>query len=300
VYQLGELKIGGRPGELPPVLVGNLFYKGMPEVSNHEEGRFDTQKILMWIQQADDYSEQSGVPHLLDIMAMYPTAMQKYISFVSEHSDRPFFVDGANLKTRLAGLKAIGELGLHEHAVFNGISPRTSQDELSALKDSKVDAAVLMAYNESDYSPEGRLTILEGSPESPGLIKIAKNSGIKKILIDTVVFDVPSIGFAAEATHLVKQKLGYPTGCSPANATYSWKEGLTDSILLKGFPSANSSAHAIVQFHGADFLIYGPIKQAMNVIISCAIVDSIITYYSTRRLETQPLGESHPLLKIFR
>lgn len=300
VYKFGKLRIGGKPGELPIVLIGNIFYNGMPEVSDHKKGKFDKIKILNWIKKAENISDESGVPHLLDIMAMHPKAMTEYVCFISEHFNKPFFIDGANEETRIAGLKVVEELGLQELVIFNGISPRTSEEELEALGDSKIDAAVLMAYNEMDYSPEGRISILEDSTEGAGLIEVAKNSGIKRILVDTVVFDVPSIAYAAEATRLVKQKLGYPTGCSPANATYLWRDGLKESVLMKGFASANASAHAMVQFYGADFLIYGPIKQAQNVVTSCAINDAILTYSAIKRSGIKPLEKNHPLSTIFR
>jgi tetrahydromethanopterin S-methyltransferase subunit H len=231
---------------------------------------------------------------------MYPHAMREYVYFFSKHFDEPFLIDGANEETRIAGLEVVEELGLHEQVIFNGITPKTSQEELLALSASKVDAAVLMAYNELDYSPKGRISVLEGSNSGVSLLQAAKDAEIKRILVDTVVFDVPSIAYAAEATRLVKQKFGYPTGCSPANATYTWKECLKESILRKGFASANASAHAITQFCGADFLIYGPIKQAQNVITACAVVDSIITYYAIRCFGVKPVGKSHPLLEIFR
>lgn len=299
IYQFGNIKIGGKPGELPTVLIGNLFYKGMPEVLNHQEGRFERKKILGWIRKAEDLSERSGVPHFLDIMAMYPKAIKEYVAFVSEHVMTPFFIDGANRETCVAALEVVEELGLGKLVIFNGISPRTSQEELIALGDSGIDAAVLMAYNELDYSPEGRMSVLEGSTEEVGLLKTAEEAGMRKMLVDTVVFDVPSIALAAEATRLVKQKLGYPAGCSPANATYSWKQALGDSPLKKGFAAANASAHAITQCCGADFLIYGPIKQASNIITACAVNDAIIAYFAMKRFGIKPLGKSHPLFKIF-
>lgn len=299
IYQFGNIKIGGKPGELPTVLIGNLFYKGMPEVLNHQEGTFERKKVLGWIRKAEDLSERSGVPHLLDIMAMYPKAIREYIAFVSENVTTPFFIDGANRETCVAALEVVEELGLGKLVIFNGISPRTSQEELMALGDSGIDAAVLMAYNELDYSPEGRISVLEGSTEKIGLLKTADEAGIKKTLVDTVVFDVPSIALAAEATRLVKQKLGYPAGCSPANATYSWKQTLGDSPLKKGFAAANASAHAITQCFGADFLIYGPIKQAQNIITACAINDAIMAYFAMKRFCIKPMGKSHPIFKIF-
>lgn len=271
----------------------------MPEISNHKKGSFDKKVVLKWIKLAETFSEESGVPHFLDIMAMYPDAMRKYVAFVSEQTNNPFLIDGANLETRIAALDTVKQLSLEKNVIFNGITPKTSQEELVALQDSKINAVILMAYNEFDYTPEGRISILKGLTEHTGLLNMAKTAKVEKMLIDTIVFDVPSISYAAEAIKLVKTELGYPAGCSPANATYSWKEALKESVLREGFAASNASAHTIAQCWGADFLIYGPIKQAKNMIPACAVNDAIIAYHAMKRFGTKPLVKNHPLFKIF-
>jgi tetrahydromethanopterin S-methyltransferase subunit H len=298
IFQMGTTKIGGQHGELPTVLIGNIFYKGMPEVTDHKRGEFDSKKVLKWIGTAEKFSQKTGVPHFLDIMAMYPEAMKQYVSFVTEHDESIVLIDGANPETRFAGLEIVKELGLQKRVVFNAIFPKTSRGELDAVRESGIDAAILLAQNEMDYSPEGRITALKGFEDQVGLLEMAKKAGIKKILVDTIVFDVPSIAYAAEAVKLVKNELGYPAGCSPANATYDWKAS-KDKLLKESFVACNTSAHALVQFSGANFLIYGPIKQAKNLIPACAISDAIIAYYASRRLGIKPLVNSHPLYKIF-
>jgi tetrahydromethanopterin S-methyltransferase subunit H len=298
IFQIGATKIGGQPGELPTVLIGNVFYKGMPEVTNHKKGEFDQKRVLKWITRAEELSEKTGVPHFIDIMAMYPEAMKKYIEFVTEHNDRVILIDGANSETRIAGLEFAKELGLQERIIFNAIFPRIPKNEMDVIRESGVAAAIILAQNEMDYSPEGRVAILKGFDRQIGLLKIAEKANIKKILVDTIVFDVPSIAYASEAIKLVKNELGYPAGCSPANATYDWK--LSQNRFVKeGFAASNASAHTFAQFYGADFLIYGPIKQAKNLIPACAIGDAIIAYYAMRRLEIKPLVSSHPIYKIF-
>lgn len=299
IYKLADLQVGGQPGELPTVLVGNIFYKGMPEVSDHKKGIFDKNCVLEWIRVAEALSEKSGVPHLLDVMAMYPEAIRRYVSFVADQTNAPFFIDGANSETRLAALEVVGQLGLEKNVVFNGITPKTAQEELEALRDSGADTAVLMAFNETDYSPEGRIGVLEGSEGQRGLIKAAKKAGVERLLVDTVVFDVPSISYAAEAIKLVKDKLGYPAGCSPANATYAWREALKESVLCEGFASSNVSAHTIAQLWGADFLIYGPLKQAKNMIPACALNSAVVAYYVMKHFGTKPRVKNHPLYMIF-
>ena len=298
IFEIGNIKVGGQPGELPTLLIGNIFYKGMPEVTNHEKGSFDENSVLRWIRKAEELAEKTGVPHFLDVMANYPQAMEKYIMFVSKHSDSPFLIDGATPETRIASLNFVHELGLQDKVIFNALSPRTPENELEAIHDSGVKAAILLAENEVDFTPSGRVTVLKGSNEQVGLLENAKKVGIEKVFVDTIVFDVPSISYAVEAIKLVKNELGYPAGCSPANATYEWKRQ-QDAALREGFAAYNASAHTIAQLSGANFLIYGPVKQARNIIPTCAMNDAIMAYYAKRQLGVKPLTPDHPLNKIF-
>lgn len=298
IFEIGGVRVGGQPGELPTVLIGNLFYKGMPEVADHTQGMFDEKSVLRWIRRAEGLSERTGVPHFLDIMAMHPEAMRRYVTFVSKHSESVLLIDGANPETRVAGLETVRELGLQNKIIFNGISPQISDRELKAIRESGVTAAIVIAYNEMDFSPEGRASALKGSGQQLGLLAVAERVGVYKILVDTTVFDIPSIAYAADAIKLVKEKLGYPSGCSPANATYEWRRS-QDRLLERGFAAYNASAHTIAQVCGADFLIYGPIKQAKSMIPACAMNDAILAYYGVRRLGIKPLVSDHPLYKIF-
>ncbi len=298
IFNIGKVKIGGKPGELPTVLIGNIFYKGMPEITNHQKGDFDAKSVSKWINVAEELAEKTGVPHFLDVMSSYPDAMKRYIRFVSERSNSVFLIDGATPETRIAGLETVNEHGLQRRAVFNGIAPQTTHEELEALRESGVFSSVLMAQNEADYSPAGRVSILKGLKNKKGLLEIARKAGVNQFMIDTIVFDVPSIAYALEAIRLVKEELGYPAGCSPANATYDWK--LTqDKALTKGFAAYNASAHAIAQLSGADFLIYGPLKQARNVIPACAMTDAIVAYHAMKQFGVKPLVSNHPLYRIF-
>ena len=296
IYQISNVKIGGQPGQLPTVLFGNLFYKGMPEVTDHKEGRFDKEKVESWIRIAEELSRETAVPHIIDVTALYPKAMEKYVRFVAERTENPISINGANAETRIAGLKTAKELGLEDRVIFNGIMPETSEKELEAVKECGVTAAILIASNEYDFSPDGRISALKGSEYQPSLLEMAEKAGVEKMLVDTVVYDVPSIAYAAEAVKLVKETFGFPAGCSPANATFEWRRR---KEFKEGFAAANASAHSLLQFWGADFQLYGPIKQCRSMILATAINDAIIAYYSMKKYGIRPLNDEHPLFKIF-
>jgi len=298
IFEIGYVKVGGQPGELPTVLVGNIFYQGMPEITDHKNGKFDVAAVSKWLRVSEELSETTGVPHFLDVMASSPKAMTTYIRFIVEKTDSVFLIDGATPEARIAGLETVKEHGLQSRALFNAISSQTTSDELTVIRDSGISSAILVAQNDSDYSPSGRVSILKGSEGQKSLLTIAKDIGVDKILVDTIVFDIPSIAYAVEAIKLVKEELGLPSGCSPANATYDWKLA-QNKALKKSFPAYNASAHTIAQLGGADFLIYGPIKQAKNVIPSSAMTDAIIAYNAMKHYGTKPLVDSHPLYRIF-
>lgn len=298
IFTIGNTRIGGQPGELPIVLAGNIFYNGMPEVTDHEAGVFNQKPILKWIETAQSLSERTGVPHFIDVMAMYPRAMKRYVRFIAERSDGVMLIGGTNPDTRIAGLEMVSELGLQKRTIFNAISPQISEREIDAISDSKVTTAILIAYNDMDFSPQGRVASLKGFSRHRGLLEIAKRAGIENVLVDTVVFDVPSMAYAVEAIRLVKNELGYPSGCSPANATYDWKRQ-QDDLLKSSFAAYNSSANTIAQLGGADFLIYGPIKQVKNIIPTCAMNDAVIAYHAMKLSGVKPLTSTHPIYKIF-
>ena len=298
IFEIGNCKIGGQPGELPTVLIGNVFYSGMPEITNHKSGEFDKKSVTKWISIAERFSEKTGVPHLLDVMASFPEAMKEYIAFVEGQNENTFLIDGSTAEATIAGLEIVKELGLQRRAILNAVSPQTDQSELDAIREAGVTAAILLAQNDIDYSPQGRIEILMGFERQRGLLETAKEANLDRLLIDTIVFDVPSIAYAIEAVKLIKEELGFPAGFSPANATYEWKR-VQDKVLKQSFAAYNASAHTIAQLGGANFLIYGPLKQARNVIPACAMTDAIIAYQATKQFGTKPMVPNHPIYKIF-
>jgi len=298
VYKIGEVQVGGQPGQLPTLLVGNVFYKGMPEVTDHKSGRFDRVKVSKWIETAEELAERLNMPHIIDVTAMFPEAMEKYVLFIVERTEKPLMVDGASPEVRIAGIKLVNELGLNDKVIFNAFSLETTNEEIEILKECNVKACVLLAENQFDFSPEGRVLALKGFEEQPSLLERAEKAGMEKFLVDTLVFDVPSIAYAAEAIKLVKEELGLPAGCSPANATFEWRSKQPE-YLKRRFAAYNASAHSLIQYYGADFILYGPIKQAGNIIPTCAMNDAIIAYYMMRKFKIKPLTEKHPIYKIF-
>lgn len=46
IVEVGGIKLGGQPGELPTVLTATIFYKGHKIVSDARKGVFDKEKAV--------------------------------------------------------------------------------------------------------------------------------------------------------------------------------------------------------------------------------------------------------------
>jgi tetrahydromethanopterin S-methyltransferase subunit H len=51
---------------------------------------------------------------------------------------------------------------------------------------------------------------------------------------------------------------------------------------------------------GADFILYGPIENALNAYYSAALADAYVAYSVRQEFGISPLNRNHPLFRIFR
>ena len=296
IYEIGGIKIGGQPGELPTTLIGSIFYEGHKIVEDPKKGTFDKAQAEKLIMKQDELSELTGSPCMLDVVSTSIDAARKYIDFVSETTETPILLD-AYPKVRLEALEYVTEIGLTDRIIYNSIySP--SEAEINAIKNSKVESAILLAYNVEDRTSEGVLSLLKGTDGKPGLLEASRRAGITKPLVDTTIFTyIPSVGIGARACLRVKDELGLPAGGAPGNAAAIWKKpeewGLDISKVIYVAPQL------VPMVMGADFLLYGVIDTAPWVFPTCAAVDAMIA--STAQIEygLKPLTEEHPLYKLF-
>jgi tetrahydromethanopterin S-methyltransferase subunit H len=119
---------------------------------------------------------------------------------------------------------------------------------------------------------------------------------VENILIDPGVLDIPSVSWAARTIYEVKEEFGFPAGCAPANALFMWEK-----VRQRGtaaFQAAAAAVYSFAQFHGADFIFYGPMRFAPWIYPACATVDAMLAY-GGRFSGVRPATNNHPLFKIF-
>jgi len=241
----------------------------------------------------DELSDSTGNPCMVDVVGRTGKTLINYLDFVSNVTDAPILIDSPSFEARLEACRHAVEVGLKEHVVYNSISPDSSLKELEALKEMKLESAVLLAFSEYEFSPEEKLRLLSGEGES--LLLKAEKAGIKNMLVDVSLLDVASMAYAAESIKAVKETLGLPSGCSPANAFDTWRR--VNELAPQAKRTCLASLCVFARCFGADFILYGPVRLAEAVFPACAMADAILTYSLTKE-GYEPEDKNIPLYKI--
>jgi tetrahydromethanopterin S-methyltransferase subunit H len=292
VYEIGKIKIGGQPGELPTVLIGSIFWLGQKMVQDANKGIFDAKQAENIINNMETLSDLTGVPFAFDIVGTTDEAFSKYIPFLAEHSEAPLMLDAMSPKTRMAGAEIVKNAGLQDRCIYNSFYKGVSKVEAEKVKECGITASIVLADNPKDNSLEGKMQVLEE------VLALAKEGGITKPLIDTAIpaFE-PAMGTAVRAIPKIKEKYGYPTGVGTGNVVTTM--GWVKAHVAKEFRLGTRTAtNAIMQTLGANWLMFGPAEQSDYVFPAIAIVDTYVAS-AMGDLDIRPLHEQHPIYKIF-
>jgi len=293
VVEVGGVKLGGQPGELPTVLTASIFYVGHKIVSDEKKGIFDKEKAEALIKKMEEAYDQTTNPFILDIVGTTDEAFQKYIDFVSDVTEAPFQIDAMSPKVRRATVKWVGEVGLADRAINNSIYKGAKDVELENLKDSGIKASIILCDNPEDESANGRLEILKE------LLPLADKAGIEAALIDTAI---PSwgigVGAGSRAVYLAKEAFGdrgaVGTGMGNVTDTLGWVKGNYPKEIRR---ACDAAQNAILPILGADWIMFGPIELAKYVFPAVAVADTYVLT-ATAELGTEPLIEGmHPLFR---
>jgi tetrahydromethanopterin S-methyltransferase subunit H len=292
IYEVGKVKVGGQPGELPTFLIGSIFWLGQKMVKDANQGIFDAEQAENLINKMDTLSDITGVPFAFDIVGTTETAFEKYINFVAKHSEAPLMLDAMSPRTRMKAAGLAKNMGLQDRCLYNSVYKGVRDPELEILKDSGIKMSIVLADNPKDNSLEGKMQVLDEA------LALADKGGITKPLIDTAIpaFE-PSMGTAVRAIPKIKEKFGHPTGLGTGNVvtTMGWVKANFEKQFRKG---TRTATNAIMQTVGANWLMFGPAEQSDYVFPAVAIVDAYIAS-AMGDLDIRPLNEQHPIYKIF-
>jgi tetrahydromethanopterin S-methyltransferase subunit H len=335
VWDFNGTKLGGQPGEYPTVLAASIFYNKQEIVLDEKTGKIDKPKAEALWNRCQELSDLTGIPHMIQIMAEYGPAFQSYISwFDSIDNKTAFLLDSSAPQARMDTAKWVTEVGLAHRCIYNSINGSISDKEIEVLKNSDVDASIVLAFNPADPSVPGRQKVLiEGgvAGQKKGMIPISEDCGITRPILDTAATPL-GLGSGGSYREILACKaiFGYPTGGAYHNMTVAWTwlkrwkgTSKTPSVLAAGYKdkpllleqmshhylggmdgirqaawsAPDIGCNLIASTLGANLIMYGPIENCEPMITAQAYMD-IVTLEAMRSIGVDVKAENHPIFKL--
>lgn len=292
VCDISGIKIGGQPGENPPVLIASMFHN-KDRILEDRKGKFDRGRAKELIKKQEELSASTGIPGMVAMVANTPEEAQIYIDFYLETTDMPFGIDMWVAEKRAKATEYVAKLGVQDKFLYNSITPwdKDIKGQVNKLKDLGIRHVVVQAFDDADQSPAGRLKSLE--------ILLGQGAdNFDTVIVDTSVMNLPATSFSVVANRLIKEKLGLPCGGAYSNGTHMWKDA---KIMwgLDGFKSMDAVAQGMSSVLWSDFNFYGPIVTGPRIFPAVATAHILLStlVYS----ETGEIAESRtiPIRKYF-
>jgi len=299
VCTIGNVTVGGQPGENPPLIIPSLFQKGDPCVESRRERKFNKVMATDQIKRLEELTELTGMPAIVAMVANSGDEMKAYIDFFAAATDMPFAIDMWNLDPRIEATKYVAELGLQDRLLYNSVtiwSPDVPA-EVAQIKELGVKHIVTVVMDMANQLPSGRITALDDMLE-----KLAPG-GFESVIVDTSVMNLPSTGICALSNRLLKEKYGLPAGAASANGTYMWQKAMWKDNVDKwgetAFIGLDAGTQAATVALWGDFIFSGPMWGNDHIFPAVAAAHAMVS--TMRYAETGSLtqNESAPVYKLF-
>ncbi|GBE00695.1 tetrahydromethanopterin S-methyltransferase subunit H [bacterium BMS3Abin08] len=285
------INMGGDLGDTPALLAGSIFYDRQKIVSDPLTGQFDKNEAKRLINLQSKWSEITGIPCCIDVIASTPKAMKTYLDFIVENFEGPIMVDGTSSVVKIEGIRHMAANDLSNRVIYNSISQESTREEFETIGECGVKAVVVLLVESSDFSAEGKIRMMT---KEDGLIAKLGAEGVTEFLVDPGIIDLPSMGVAMEVMSKAKE-MGYLPGTAAHNAISTWS-GLKAKIGDNFKKPAIAVINALTVAWGGEFVIYGPMVLADTVFPAVAMVEAALAQSAMERGKCPDL--SHPLFKI--
>jgi tetrahydromethanopterin S-methyltransferase subunit H len=285
IFNISGIKIGGQPGENPPLLIASMFHN-KDRILRDRKGNFDRQKAKEYIKKQEELSASTGISSMVAMVANTHEEARIYIDFYLETTDMPFGIDMWVAEKRAKATEYVAELGVQDKFLYNSITPwdKDIPGQVSRLKDLGIKHVVVQAFNDKDQSPSGRLTSLEN-------ILSQGADSFETVIVDTSVMNLPATSFSLIANRIIKEKTGLPCGGAYSNGTHMWNAS-KDIWGIEGFKAMDAVAQGMASVLWSDFNFYGPIVTAPRIFPAVAtahILLSTFVYDETKAINENPL-----------
>ncbi|GAB4488087.1 MAG: methylcobalamin--tetrahydrofolate methyltransferase [Thermodesulfovibrionales bacterium] len=285
VYDFAGIRIGGQPGENPPLMIASLFHNKDSVTKTDRKGNFDRERTKEMLRQMEELSAATGVPAMVAMVANAPDEAKLYIDFYLENTSMPFGIDMWVAEQRARATEYVSKIGAQDKFLYNSITPwdKDIRGQVQRLKDLGIRHVVIQAFDDQDQTPAGRLKSLES-------ILAQGADAFDTIIVDTSVMNMPSTSFSCLANRLIKEKHGYPSGGAYSNGTHMWGE-IKQKWGLDGFKAMDAVVQGMGSALWSDFNFCGPAVTAPRVfpaVASAHILLSTLVYDETGVIYDNP------------
>ncbi|HBY92684.1 MAG: hypothetical protein M5U01_28795 [Ardenticatenaceae bacterium] len=291
VYDIWGTKVGGQPGERPPLLIANMFQTKDKLVESRKPPRWDKEKAADRIKELEEISAETGIPALVGLVAPTEDEMKAYTEFFLNVSDRlPFGIDTWTEKARLRAAGYVASLGMQARFNYNSITAWDSDipGQIQELKELGIKHIILQPFDMEDKRATGRITSLRQ------MLEHINEEDFHSILVDTATMNLPTQGFSLLANRMVKEEFGLPAGNAPANASYMWK-GCLEKWGGEAFRGMDAAMHALSGILWSDWMVYGPMSGTRRVFAAVAAATAVLTIMGWDEGLELPEDPRHPL-----
>lgn len=292
VFDIGGIKVGGQPGDNPPLLIASMFHNKDRTLTDRK-GNFDRSRARELIKKQEELSASTGIPSMVAMVANSAEEAKIYIDFYLETTSMPFGIDMWVAEKRAKATEYVAELGLQDKFLYNSITPwdKDIKGQVSRLKDLGIKHVIVQAFDDTDQSPAGRLKSLER-------ILAEGAGGFETVIVDTSVMNLPSTSFSLIANRIIKEKLGLPSGGAYSNGTHMWKEA-KELWGLEGWRAMDAVAQGMSSVLWSDFNFYGPIVTAPRIFPAVATAHTLLSTLVHYETGVIPDNEDLPIRRFF-
>lgn len=290
-FNIAGTQIGGPSGLTPTTLVGSIFHAKDKLVIDSKRGEVDRPKLEIALQELADITERTGLSTVLDVVGGTSDTIQRYLHILADDTDFPLMIDGSgSFEVNAAGLETARDMGIMDRVILNSMIPEDSEQLFEKIREVGLRYALLLAFSPAAMTSSEKRETIAG-----GLIRTAHKIGIENVMVDTGVLDLLTLGIASKSIMTIKEKYGVPTGCGAHNAVNMWK-GLVPKFGKEAKIPAIVGSILMPITLGADFVLYGPIKNARFIYPSVAMINTAQTGILLEK-KIRP-DKSHPRFKI--
>ena len=266
-FTYGDLKLGRGNFNLPPILIGTIFYQGETIVDSDHTDIFNERKAKKRIENHKKLALQYKLPEMIEISAVDPKSMKKYLEFYLNNYNSPFIL-GGTLDARIAGIEYLNENGIKPtEYVYNSISSLGNKKELEVIKRNRIQSVVILILGSEDMTSTQRYNYLikKKTSNSVNLIDGIKDLGVERIWIDGGVINLESLASILENQQLVSKSLNLPVGTAPNLFLFRYS---SPRLNKKYHTRYRRASIMFIATWFSNFIFYGPIEDAIESFVS--------------------------------